>query len=81
VRARPVVTRRRGSSSRGGGRASGARAPQLEACSSVGLLLRPVGAPPTAPSGTGMAEPRRVGEQVDLLEDEGRQRRHGQHGM
>lgn len=44
-------------------------------------LLRPVGALPTAPSSTGMAEPRRVGEQVHLLEDEGGQRRHGQHGM
>jgi hypothetical protein len=74
VRARPAATtRRRGSnSSRGGGRASGARAPRLETSSSVAAVLRPLGAP-TAPSGTGMAEPRRVGEQVHLLEDQGGQ--------
>ena len=62
VRARlAATTRRRGSSGRGGGRASGARAPRLEASSSVGQLLRPLGAPPTAPSGTGMAKTRHEG--------------------
>jgi hypothetical protein len=35
------------------------------------LLLRPPGAPPAAPSGTGMADPAASGGQVDLLEDEG----------
>jgi len=33
----------------------------LEASSSVGLLLWPLGAPPTAPSGTGMAKTRHEG--------------------
>ena len=57
VRARlAATTRRRGSSGRGGGRASGACAPRLEASSSVGLLLRPLGTLPIAPSGIGMAK-------------------------